>query len=119
LGIGGGLEGKLGPYLYDVFASKERFARELLADKYMDAAAVEAIPQGEGFDHLVQISGETAEAMTTLLYNSHNPSIVWNIMGVIGLISAAGIVWYGRWIKTLTVTNDLPKATALSQPDDE
>jgi hypothetical protein len=103
LAIGWTLEGKFGPLLYDVFASKDRFARELLAERGMDAAAVAGIPQGEAFDRLVAFTGEDPWTLTRVLYDSHNVGVVWDIMGIVGIVSAVGIFLYGRWIRTLTV----------------
>jgi proton-dependent oligopeptide transporter, POT family len=101
LAIGWTVEGKLGPWLYDVYASKDRFARELLEQKGMAADAVAAIPQGEAFDKLVAFTGESAKALTDTLYASHNPAMVWNIMGLIGVATAIAIWLYGRWIAKL------------------
>lgn len=98
LAIGWTLEGKLGPMLYDHFASKERFSRELLAAEGMDVSRIDSIPMGEAFSQLVAFTGKTPEALTQILYDSHNVGVVWYIMGGIGLISALGIYAYGRWL---------------------
>ena len=45
LGVGWTLEGKIGPMLYDHFASKERIAREVLLERGLGSDAVAAIPQ--------------------------------------------------------------------------
>ncbi|MCK6528293.1 MFS transporter [Myxococcota bacterium] len=102
LAVGWTLEGFIAPALYDRFASKERFSRELLAERGMDAAAVDAIPQGEAFQRLVEFTGEAPEALTRLLHDTHAVGAVWVFMGVIGLLSALGIWMYGRWVLTLT-----------------
>jgi MFS family permease len=101
LAIGWTLEGKFGPMMYDHFASKDRFSREMLVDRGMDEAAAAAIPQGEAFQHLVEFTGEAPEALTAALLGSHNVAMVWNIMGVIGIVCAVGIFIYGKWILTL------------------
>ncbi|MFT4926307.1 MAG: POT family proton-dependent oligopeptide transporter [Phenylobacterium sp.] len=100
-GIGWGLEGFLGPRLYDIYASKERFSLELLTDRGMSSADVAAIPTGEGFTTLVSYTGETAKALTQLLYNTHNISMAWYIIGIIGSVSGIGIYFYGRWLLNL------------------
>lgn len=102
LAIGWTLEGKFGPMLYDIYASKDRFARELLTERGMAAGLVEQIPQGEAFDRLVEFTGESAARLTQILYDTHNVSAVWDIMGVIGIVSAIGIAIYGQWIRKLT-----------------
>jgi dipeptide/tripeptide permease len=97
-GIGWGLEGYFGPWLYSTYASKENFARELLISKSMTMEQIAAIPQGEAFNHLVKITGESAQTMTQQLYSAHNVSMAWYIIGAIGMISAVGILLYGKWI---------------------
>ncbi|HJN51779.1 MAG: MFS transporter [Pseudomonadales bacterium] len=97
LGIGWTLEGFLGPYWYDTWASKERFSRELLADRGMDAGGIDAIPQGESFTYLVEFTGESPAKLTELLYQTHNIGMVWYVMAVVGFASAYGLYLYGRW----------------------
>jgi dipeptide/tripeptide permease len=98
LGIGWSLEGYFGPVLYEHFASKERFSREMLSDQGMPASQVAEIPQGEAFEQLVSFTGQSARELTTLLAEGHNIGMVWYIMGGVGLVSAVGMVLYGRWV---------------------
>ncbi len=97
-GIGWGLEGYFGPWLYDRFASKENFARELLTSKGVSQQDVDAIPGGEAFQYLVNLTGETATDMTQQLYQMHNVGMAWYLIAAIGMISAVGILLYGRWV---------------------
>ena len=101
LAIGWGIEGFTAPVMYDHFASKDRFARELLLERGMGAAQVEAIKQGEAFAELMKFTGESREALTHLLYTSHNVGVVWIFMGAIGVATAMGIYAYGKWIRTI------------------
>jgi proton-dependent oligopeptide transporter, POT family len=101
LAIGWTLEGKFGPMLYDHFASKDVFSRELLAERGMAAAEIAAIKQGEAFQKLVEFTREAPAALTQTMYDAHNVGAVWYIMGIIGILSAFGIYMYGRWILTL------------------
>lgn len=103
LAIGWTLEGKIGPVLYEKMASKEVFARQALLAKGWDQAAIDAVPQGEGFGKLVEVSGQAKWEVTADLYAQHHASIgmVWYIMGGVGIVSATGIWLYGRWIQTL------------------
>ena len=98
LAIGWTLEGKLGPWLYGVYGSKDTFAREYLAANGMAADAVTAIPGGEAFQRLCAHLHQPDLAVTKMLYAAHNPAIVWNIMAVVGLVTSAGIWWYGTWV---------------------
>jgi hypothetical protein len=101
LAIGWTLEGKFGPMLYDIYASKDQFSRDLLAERGMDPGAIAQIPQGEAFDHLVQFTGESASSLQHLLYTTHNIGMVWNIIGAVGIVAAIGIFIYGRWTLTM------------------
>jgi hypothetical protein len=103
LAIGWTLEGKFGPMLYDIYASKDRFSREMLSAQGMDVTAVAAIPQGEAFDRLVAFTGQAPADLTRILYDSHHVSRVWDIMGIIGLVSALGIWIYGRQIRRMKI----------------
>ncbi|MSP93310.1 MAG: MFS transporter [Myxococcales bacterium] len=105
LAIGWFLEGKIGPWLYGEFASKDKFARELLVEKGWTAIDAAAIKQGEAFDKLVATLGQPAHDVTRLLYDRHEVAIgtVWYIMGAVGVLSAIGIWAYGaqvqKWAK--------------------
>ncbi len=67
---------------------------------------VNAIPQGEAFDWLVTMTGESPKALTDILYQTHNIQMVWYIMGSVGILSALGIYLYGKWILTLSHHQD-------------
>lgn len=100
-GIGWGLEGYFGPKLYEWYASKEIFSRQLLIERGMTQTEVEAIPQGEAFTRAVQYTGENAQALTQHLYEIHNIGAAWYIIAVIGSISAVGIFIYGKWLMNM------------------
>jgi dipeptide/tripeptide permease len=98
LAIGWTLEGKIAPVLYDRFASKERFARELLGARGMDAIAVAQIPQGEAFSKLAAVTGQSKTALTRALYASHSVATVWLFIAAVGVVAAVAIGIYGRWV---------------------
>ncbi len=97
-GIGNTLEGFLGMRIYKTFASKEDFSRELLLERGMPAVDIDKIPTGEAFNQLVSFTGDTPQALTQLLYSSHNVGMAWYIIGGIGVFSAVGIYLYGKWL---------------------
>ncbi len=103
LAIGWTLEGKIGTKLYDHFASKDTFSRELLVQKGYDATAAAAIPKGEAFQKLCDFLHLPPHDVTAQLYATHNPGMVWYIMGAIGALSAIGIWWYGQWVKKIII----------------
>jgi len=97
-GIGWGLEGYYGPWLYNKYASKENFSREFISTKGVSEQELANIPQGEAFQYLVNMLGEPAQVVTQMLYSMHNVAMAWYIIGAIGSISAVGILLYGRWL---------------------
>jgi POT family proton-dependent oligopeptide transporter len=102
LALGWTLEGKLGPTLYDHFASKENFARQMLADKgLMPAAALGELKQGEAFSKLVELTHMDKWELTREIAQAHNIGVVWYIMATVGLVTALGIYLYGRWVAKL------------------
>jgi MFS family permease len=101
--IGWTLEGKIGPQLYHMFSSKDQFAREMLVEKGLAPSQVTeaALPVGEAFNKLVEVTGQPPEVLTNLLHQQHNVGLTWYIFAVIGLASAVLIYSYGVWIKKL------------------
>jgi len=101
--IGWTIEGKLGPQLYHIYSSKDVFARQLLVERGLSPAQVteQALPVGEAFAKLVQVTGETPEHLTRLLYQSHSVGVTWYVFAAIGVAAAVMIYLYGRWILKL------------------
>jgi dipeptide/tripeptide permease len=101
LAIGWTLEGKIAPALYDRFASKERFAREMLVAQGMDAGGVARIPQGEAFARLAAVTGQSRATLTHALHASHSVGSVWVFIAGVGVVAAVAIGLYGRWVARL------------------
>ncbi len=101
--VGWTIEGKLGPQLYHIFSSKDVFARQLLVERGFSPAQVteQALPVGEAFAKLVQVTGDTPEHLTQVLYQSHSVGVTWYVFAAIGVASAVMIYFYGRWILKL------------------
>ena len=97
IGIGWAAESFVGPYLYGQWASKEQISRKVLFENGMAQNDIIAIPGGEAFDRLVEFSAQSADRLTTQLYLSHNIGQVWYLMAVVGIISAFGMLIYGKW----------------------
>ena len=97
------IEGKLGPWLYDVFSSKDLFARQMLIERGLspDAVTSAALPNGEAFKKLVEFTGESPEKLTQALYQAHHVGYTWYVFAAIGVASAGMIYLYGRWILKL------------------
>ena len=88
--VGWAIEGKLGPQLYHIFSSKDELARQLLVERGVAPAQVteQALPIGEAFKKLVQVTGETPEHLTQVLYQSHHVGLTWYVFAAIGVVSA-------------------------------
>ncbi len=97
LGIGWVLEGYFGQVLYAKFGAKDTVARQSLLDGGLSQAEVDAVPIGEAFQALVEVSGMTADTLTAQLYAANNVGVAWYIMGSVGIVAAAGMYVYGRW----------------------
>jgi MFS family permease len=103
--LGWTIEGKLGPALYDVFSSKDIFARQLLLQHGLTPEQVtgKALPIGEAFKKLVAVTGQSPEQLTQQLYQAHHVGMTWYIFAAIGIASAIMIWLYGRWIQRLAM----------------
>ena len=101
--IGWTIEGKLGPTLYDVFSSKDEFARQMLLQHGLAADQVShaGLKAGEAFSKLVEVTGQTPEALTRQLYEQHHVGMTWFVFAATGLLAAAMIYFYGRWVLKL------------------
>ncbi len=97
IGIGWMLEGYYGQVLYADFGAKDTIARQSLQEGGMSLADVNAVPIGEAFQKLIEITGQSADALTAQLYIANNVGGAWFIMAAVGLVSAAGMYVYGRW----------------------
>jgi hypothetical protein len=97
--VGSTLEGKIGPFLYDHLASKERFARDMLLERGLSPGQVEALPQGEAFGRLVEVLQQPPEVVTRLLYESHSVGEMWFLMAGVGLVTSCLILVYSAWLQ--------------------
>jgi dipeptide/tripeptide permease len=104
--IGWTIEGKLGPWLYDVFSSKDEMAREMLKASGWTADQVshEALRAGEAFAKWVEVTGKSPEALTQALYQTHSVGTTWFVFAGVGVIAAIMITLYGAWIRRLAAT---------------
>jgi ABC-type multidrug transport system permease subunit len=117
--VGFTIEGKLGPQLYHIYSAKDEFAREMLIQHGLTPAQVteQALPVGEAFNKLVQVTGQTPDQLTQMLYQQHHVGMTWMIFAAIGLASAVMIFFYGRWLRTL-ISREGTSATpvTIAQP---
>jgi MFS family permease len=102
--IGATIEGKVGPLLYHHFSSKDTFAREMLLTKGLNPSQVTeaALPPGEAFHKLVEVTGMAPDVLTRELYQAHSIGTTWYIFAAVGAVAAVLIWVYGRWIFKLS-----------------
>jgi hypothetical protein len=101
--VGWTIEGKLGPTLYDIFSSKDEFARQMLMEHGQTAAQVahDVLEVGKAFPKLVEVTGLSPDVLTGMLYKQHCVGMTWYIFAGIGLVTAVFIYLYGRWVRDL------------------
>ena len=61
----------------------------------------QALPIGEAFTKLIQVTGESPAHLTQDLYQSHHVGLTWYVFAAIGVASAVMIYLYGQWIRKL------------------
>ncbi|MFH1726937.1 MAG: MFS transporter [Pseudomonadota bacterium] len=97
--LGNGVSGPL----YDKLASKYFFAREYLINNIgMDASLImdeKQFPNTKIMETLVEKmgSGATLDSATQMLWNLHNPWIIWWILGSVGFVSTIAMVGFYIW----------------------
>lgn len=97
LGFGWMAEGYFGQTLYYKYGAIDTVARPALVEAGMSQAEADAIPIGEAFQRLVEVTGQSADLLTAQLYAANNVGVAWYIMAAVGIVSAAGMYVYGRW----------------------
>ncbi len=97
IGIGWSLEGYFGQVLYAMFGAKDTVSRASLLENGLSQTEVDAVPIGEAFQKLIEVTGQSAEALTAQLYAANNVGVAWYIMGSVGIVAAAGMYVYGLW----------------------
>lgn len=109
--IGWTIEGKLGPQLYHIFSAKDELARRMLVERGLspESVAESALPIGEAFQRLVEVTGESPETLTQLLYQSNHIGLTWFVFAGIGVASAVMIYFYGRWVLKLARQETSPR----------
>ena len=92
------MEGYLGLTLYGKLASKEAFARQLLAEKGFSPAQLQEVKVGEACDKLVSVLGQPPQEVTQMLWQLHHPERFWYVMASVGVLTTIGLIWYGSWV---------------------
>ncbi|RJP77711.1 MAG: MFS transporter [Candidatus Zixiibacteriota bacterium] len=101
--VGWGLGNAISGPLYENLGSKLNFAREYLVRTIgLNPADVQQIPQERIMETVAKLmndgQGGTVDDATRMLWEMHDPWMVWVILGAIGLISTLGMIAY--YLKT-------------------
>jgi len=97
LAIGWAVGSKLGGYLYENFADKTNFARQVLQSDFgLSAEAVKALPKGEILPLLASKMNLTAGEATRALFERFHPDRIWIWFALIGVASMIGLIVYDR-----------------------
>ncbi|GLS83595.1 MFS transporter [Paraferrimonas haliotis] len=99
VGIGMVAESATAPLMYDKWASKETLSKQLLEKDFgWSADQIASIANGEHFNKLVELTGTPKWELTAQMAEMFNIGLVWQIMGCVGICSAIGFYFYGKWL---------------------
>ncbi|MDP8208685.1 MAG: MFS transporter [Candidatus Electryonea clarkiae] len=108
--IGWGVGNAVSGVLYEKLGSKINFARQYLVEQLgMSEASVADIPREKVMDTMASMMNGTVDEATVVLWNMHDPWIVWVILGVIGLVSTVAMVGYYYKTKNQSLTSNGPE----------
>ncbi|MBU0692513.1 MFS transporter [bacterium] len=96
--IGWGVGNLISGYLYENLGSKLNFAREWMIGNGMNKLEAMDLPQDKVMDTMAGMlnngQGGTVEDATLLLWNQHDPWMVWVILGAVGAFSIVMMLFY-------------------------
>ncbi|MFC3050533.1 MFS transporter [Kordiimonas pumila] len=95
--LGALIEGFTGQYFYGKYAAIDQVARDHMIQTGTPVTAANAIPVGDAFERLVTQTGMPANDLMNELYAHYNIGTMFYIMAFIGILSAIGLYYYGRW----------------------
>lgn len=102
--VGWSLGNLLSGYMYESMGSKINFARHYLVDQLgMTRAAADAIPTEQVMNTMASMMNISTDEATVLLWNMHDPWMVWVVLTGVGAVSTILMVVY--YFKTRTKTS--------------
>ncbi len=111
--VGWGVGNLISGFLYEEMGSKINFARQYLSQNLgLDAAEVVKIPQEKVMETMASLlnngQGATLDQATRLLWEMHDPWIVWVILGALGLVSTLAMMGYYYKTKHTGISSTQP-----------
>ncbi|MBT9584783.1 MFS transporter [bacterium] len=98
--LGATLQSFIGLRVYSKIASKDQFARDMLVNQYhYTAEAIRQIPNGDAFKKLVEVTGQSPEKLTNLLFTTHGAGRIWYMFVAVGVVTATCLYLYSVWIE--------------------
>lgn len=94
-GIGWGLGSLLGGHVYENMGDKANLAIDYLKNNY----DITEITRTDAMNKLVEVSGLNHQEVTNILWNEYDPYKLWYRFAIIGIISAAGMFLYAKWVR--------------------
>jgi len=81
--------------VYDKMGDKANLAIDYLQKNF----SITGVERTEAMNKLVEVTGMSHQEVTELLWEAYDPYKLWYQFAAIGLISAVGMFFYGRWVR--------------------
>lgn len=94
-GIGWAVGSLFAGHVYDNMGDKANLALDYLANNY----GVTGVERPEAMNKLVELTGQTHQQVTDILWTAYDPYKLWYQFAAIGIASALGMLVYARWVK--------------------
>jgi len=94
-GIGWAVGSLFAGHVYDSDGDKANLALDYLSKQFQ----VTDIGRPEAMNKLVEVTGLSHQEATDLLWSAYKPYELWYSFALIGIGSAIGMYFYGRWVR--------------------
>lgn len=95
LAVGWGFGSWFGGNVYETMGEKASFAVKYLATQFN----ITDVPRTEAMNKLMEVTKLSSADATNLLWGIYHPYRPWFIFAAVGIASAVGMFFYGRWVK--------------------
>ena len=94
-GVGWAVGSLFAGHVYDSNGDKANLAIDYLSKQFQ----ITDVSRSEAMNKLVEISGLSHQEATNVLWAAYKPYELWYDFAAIGIASAVGMYFYGRWVK--------------------
>ncbi len=95
LAVGWGFGSWFGGRIYETMGEKASFAVKYLSTQFN----ITDVPRTEAMNKLMEVTKLNSADATNLLWANYHPYRPWFIFAAVGIASAVGMYFYGRWVK--------------------